>query len=189
MEFKIAQLSDIPATLALHAKYQVDTINEADKKDGFVTTAFTEQQLTDLINKEQGLFIAKEGDKVMAYAMSASWKYWSIWPIFAHMVKDLPNLTYLGQTLSADNCYQYGPVCIDKSLRGSGMLEDIFEFARIEMAKRYPILVTFINKINPRSFAAHTKKLHLLVIQEFEFNNNHYYELVYDTAKPVKKLV
>ena len=187
MEFRIAQLSDIPAILALHGKYQVDTINELDKKDGFVTTAFTEQQLTDLINQEQGLFIATKGDKVMAYVMAASWQFWSIWPMFAHMVKDLPNLTYLGQTLSTDNSYQYGPVCIDKSLRGSGMLEDIFDFARLEMAKRYRILVTFINKTNPRSFAAHTKKLGLSVIQEFEFNNNHYYELVYDTAKPVKE--
>lgn len=186
MEFKIAELSDIPAILALHAKYQVDTICDQDKKDGFVTTAFTPQQLTDLINQEQGLFIAKEGDLVVAYVMAASWQFWSRWPMFAHMIKDLPNLTYLGQTLSVDNSYQYGPVCIDKSYRGSGMLEAVFDFSRIEMAKRYPILVTFINKINPRSFAAHTKKLKLSVIQEFEFNNNHYYELVYDTAKPVK---
>ena len=185
MEFRIAQLSDIPATLALHAKYQLDTIAESDKKDGFVTTAFTEQQLTDLIHQEQGLFIAVEGDKVLAYVMAASWSFWSIWPMFAHMVKDLPNLTYLGQKLSVDNSYQYGPVCIDKSVRGSGMLEKIFDFARSEMALRYPILVTFINKINPRSFAAHTEKLGLTVIQEFEFNNNQYYELVYDTSKPV----
>ncbi|SFV57662.1 Acetyltransferase, GNAT family [hydrothermal vent metagenome] len=53
------------------------------------------------------------------------------------------------------------------------------------MSKRYPILVTFVNKINPRSYAAHTKKLGLTVIQEFEFNDNHYYELVYDTSKKV----
>ena len=53
------------------------------------------------------------------------------------------------------------------------------------MAEQYPYLVTFINKINTRSFSAHTKKLGLHVIQEFEFNGNQYYELVYDTSKPV----
>jgi hypothetical protein len=119
--------------------------------------------------------------------MSASWSYWSAWPMFAHMIKNLPNLTYLGQTLSTKNSYQYGPVCIDKSVRGSGVLEAIFDFARQEMAKRYPILVTFVNKINPRSFYAHTKKLGLDVIQEFEYNNNNYVEMVYDTSKPVTK--
>ena len=183
MQFKIAELNDIDAVLKLHAKYQIDTIKEEDKKDGFVTTAFTKEQLTKLIVAEQGLFIAKEGEVVLAYVMAASWQFWSIWPMFAHMIKDLPNLEYLGQTLSVDNSYQYGPICIDKSVRGTNMLKDIFEFARIEMAKRYPILVTFVNKINPRSVEAHRRKLGLEVIQEFKYNGNEYYEMVYDTSK------
>jgi hypothetical protein len=183
MKLKIAQISDIDKVLELHSKYQINSIKEEDKKDGFVTTAFTKEQLTKLINEEQGLFIAIKDEQVVAYVMSASWQFWSVWPMFAHMIKDLPNLTYLGQTLSVDNSYQYGPVCVDKSVRGTGVLEALFDFARAEMSKKYPILVTFINKINPRSYEAHTRKLGLEVIQEFEFNNNNYYELVYDTSK------
>jgi hypothetical protein len=45
------------------------------------------------------------------------------------------------------------------------------------LAKRFPILVTFVNKTNGRSFAAHTRKLGLDVIHEFEFNHNRYYEM------------
>ncbi len=101
------------------------------------------------------------------------------------MIKDLPTLEYLNQKLSVDNSYQYGPICIDKSVRGKQVLERIFDFSRAHMAKRFPILVTFINKINPRSYEAHTRKLGLEVICEFDFNNNHYYELVYDTSKPI----
>jgi len=41
MIYKIADINDIEATLKLHAKYQVDSIKEEDKKDGFVTTPFT----------------------------------------------------------------------------------------------------------------------------------------------------
>jgi hypothetical protein len=186
MKLKIAELSDIDKILELHYKYQVDSIDEEDKKDGFVTTPFTKEQLTDLISKEQGLFIAIEDDKVLAYVMAASWQFWSIWPMFEHMIKDLHNLEYLGQILSIDNSYQYGPVCIDKSIRGTGALESIFDFSREHMSKRYPILVTFINKINPRSYEAHVRKLGLEVIQEFEFNNNSYYELVYDASKPLQ---
>ena len=185
MKYKIAELSDIPGVLELHYKYQVDSILEEDKEDGFVTTAFTKEQLTDLINEEKGLFIGTKDGQVVAYVMSASWQYWSIWPMFAHMINDLPNLKYLGRILSVDNSYQYGPVCIDKAVRGTGVLEEIFDFSREEMSKKYPILVTFVNKINPRSFHAHTRKLGLEVIQEFEFNNNHYDELVYDTSKKI----
>jgi len=187
MTFKTAELSDIDKVLELHYKYQVNSILEEDKKDGFVTTPFTKEQLTNLINKEQGLFIGIENDQVLAYVMAASWKFWSIWPMFEFMMKDLKNLEYLNQKLDVDNSYQYGPICIDKSVRGSGVLENIFDFAREHMSKRYPILVTFVNKINPRSYEAHTRKLGLEVIQEFEFNNNHYYELVYDTSKKVLK--
>jgi len=186
IEYKVAKLSDIEDTLELHYRYQMGSINEEDKKDGFVTTPFTKEQLEELIEKEQGLFIAKNEGKVVAYVMAASWEFWSAWAMFAYMIEHLGELEYLGQKLSVENSYQYGPICIDKSVRGGEVLKEIFEFARAKMAKRYPILVTFINKINPRSYTAHTRKLGLEVISEFEYNNNHYYELVYDTSKPIK---
>ena len=185
MQLKIAQIKDIDNILKLHAKYQLATIAEDDKKDGFVTTGFTPEELTAIIEKEQGIFIAVENDTVLGYVMSASWQFWSKWPMFVHMIKDLPKLSYLGQTLTVDNSYQYGPVCIDKSVRGSGLLEKLFDFALESMSKRYPILVTFVNVINERSYAAHKRKLGLDVIQEFEFNNNKYYEMVFDTSKRV----
>ncbi len=185
MKYKVAILEDIEATLKLHAKYQVDTIAEVDKKDGFVTTAFTKEELTDLIEQEQGLFIVKEGEEVLAYVMAASWQFWSRWPMFVHMTKDLPNLEYLGERLSVENSYQYGPICIDKRVRGTEVLKEIFNFSLSHMTKRYPILVTFVNHINPRSYEAHTRKLGLEIIQEFNYNGNTYWELVCDTSKPV----
>ena len=50
------------------------------------------------------------------------------------------------------------------------------------MKKRCPKSVTFVNKINPRSYEAHKRKLGLEVIQEFEFNGNKYWEFVCDTS-------
>jgi hypothetical protein len=185
MQLKIAQIKDIDNILKLHAKYQLATIAKDDKKDGFVTTGFTPEELKAIIEQEQGIFIAVENDIVLGYVMSASWQFWSKWPMFVHMIKDLPKLNYLGQTLTVDNSYQYGPVCIDKSVRGSGLLEKLFDFALDSMSKRYPILVTFVNVINERSYTAHKRKLGLDVIQEFEFNNNTYYEMVFDTSKRV----
>jgi len=187
IEYKIAELSDIEATLKLHSKYQVDTIEPEDKKDGFVTTPFSYDELKDLIEQEQGLFIAKEGQEVVAYVMSASWEFWSRWEMFAYMIQDLPNLSYKGQKLSTSNSYQYGPIAIDKSVRGSQVLPDIFNFALKHMAKRYEYLITFVNKINLRSFAAHHRKLALEILQEFEYNGNSYWELICHTKKCVHK--
>lgn len=185
IQYRLAKLEDIDNILKLHFKYQVDSIKEEDKKDGFVTTAFSHQELKELIIQENGLIIAVKNDEIIAYVMAASWYFWSKWTMFEHMIKDLSKFTYLNQILSTDNSYQYGPICIDKSVRGSGVLESIFDFAREHMSKRYSILVTFVNKINTRSYEAHKRKLGLEVIQEFEFNSNSYYEMVYDTSKKI----
>lgn len=185
IELKKATIEEIDDVIALHNKYHIFTILEEDKKDGFVTTAFTYEELKDLIEKEEGLFIAKKDDKVIAYIMSASWKFWSAWPMFEYMIKHLEENQFLNQKLTTKNSYQYGPICIDKDYRGTTLLLDLFEFARINMSKRFPILVTFINKINTRSFEAHTRKLKLEVINEFEYCGKNYYELCYDTSKSV----
>lgn len=185
MEISLANLSDIDEILELHYKYHIASIVEGDKADGFVTTSFTKDQLASLIKDERGLFIARKDSLLVAYAMAASWEFWSQWPLFSHMIKGLHSLEFLGQRLSTENSYQYGPVCVDKSVRGSGVLENIFDFSRVKMAGRYQIIVTFINKINTRSFVAHTKKIGLQVISEFEFNGNQYYELAYDASKPL----
>jgi hypothetical protein len=186
MEYRNARLSDIPAVSLLQKKYHISTINEEDKPDGFVTTLFSESQFKELIEKENGLAIACDGDRIVAYAMAASWEFWATWPLFQKMINDLPDTKYLSTVLSVENSYQYGPVCIDKEYRGTDVLPNIFEFSRLQMKKRFPILITFINQINHRSFHAHTVKLGLEVIKTFDFNGNHYYELGYDTAKKTK---
>ncbi len=188
MEYRNAVLKDIPGISELQKMYHISTISEEDKADGFVTTLFSEEQFRELIEKENGLAIACDGDRVAAYAMAASWEYWSEWPLFQHMIKDLPNVEYLGRTLSTENSYQYGPICIHKDYRRSEVLPNVFEFSRIQMNKRFPILITFINHINPRSYKAHVDKLGLEVIKNFQFNNNNYYELGYDASKRTKAL-
>jgi len=188
MIYRNAVIKDIPAISELQKKYHIATISEEDKPDGFVTTLFTEEQFKELIEKEDGIAIACDGDKIAAYAMAASWEYWSKWPIFQYMIEDLQNIEYMGQILSVKNSYQYGPICIDKDYRGTEVLPMIFDFSRMQMKNKYPILITFINHINSRSYNAHTKKLGLDVIKSFVFNNNNYYELGYDTSKKVRTI-
>lgn len=182
MEYRNARVEDIPAVAELQEKYHVDTISEEDKPDGFVTTLFTNDQFKKLIEEERGLAIACDGDKIIGYAMAASWDYWSEWPLFQHMIKDLPSTEYLGEVLGTENSYQYGPIAVHADYRGTKVFPNLFEFSRREMKDRYPIMITFINQINPRSYKAH-QKLGLDTIKEFEFNNNQYYELGYDMTK------
>tara|TARA_R110001583_G_scaffold22377_6_gene83990 strand:+ start:3967 stop:4521 length:555 start_codon:yes stop_codon:yes gene_type:complete len=182
IELQSATLEDIDEVLALHYCYQIDSIKEEDKVDGFITTAFTKAHLTGLIEQENGLFVARIDKKIVAYAMAASWAYWSQWPMFRFMIDNLHDSLCCGDKIHIENSYQYGPVCVDKSVRGKGVFEHIFNYSLKEMSKRYPIMVTFINKINPRSYQAHINKTPLLVIKDFDFNDNNYYKLACKTA-------
>jgi len=185
MIYRNATILDIPKIQELQQKYHVSSIREEEKKNGFVTTLFTAEQLQELIEQENGISLACDGDTVAGYAMAGSWDFWSKWPLFQHMISDLPNVAYGGQTLTKQNSYQYGPVCIDMAYRGRGVLESLFQYSTSQMNSRYPILITFINQVNERSFAAHTKKIGLEVIKTFTFNGNNYYELGYETCKAV----
>lgn len=186
MIYRTTTQDDIPGITALQKLYHVSTVSEADKPDGFVTTLFTQEQFASIIRQENGIALALDGERVIGYAMAASWHYWSAWPFFQNMIADLPNITYLGTTPDLENSYQYGPICIHRDYRGTTVLPNLFELSRQTMEKRFPILLTFINHINPRSYKAHVDKLGLDVIKNFEYNNNQYYYLGYDTSKPVK---
>lgn len=183
MEIRRAEWKDLDSILALHKRYHVNTITAEDKPDGFVTTNFTPEQLNNLLEKEKGITIATVGDTVISYAMAASWEFWSEWPLFAHMIEKLPEHSYHGQVLGVENSYQYGPMCVDKAYRGTGVFEKVFTASLHSMKERYPTMVTFINQINHRSYAAHTQKVKLDRVCTFQFNNNDYYMLACPTNR------
>lgn len=184
MNFRKATLNDIEGVSILQAKYLLVNIPENERQNGFVTTPFTLEQLTEIINLD-GLFIAETNHQIVAYAFAASWQYFSQWPIFPYMVSRFPDLNFGPETLTINNSFQYGPICIHEDFRGSGLFQKLFETMRIAMNQHYPIGITFINKINKRSFEAHTRKLNMQVIDEFTFNNNQYYGLAFMTNQTV----
>ena len=174
--FQMAESKDIDSFFELQAKYLVTNLTEEQKQDGFVTTPFTVEQLTEIIGND-GLFLAKQEEKVVAYAFAGSWAYFSQWKIIEQMGEMLP-LTFDNQIVTRENSFQYGPICIDMEFRGTGLINQLFEFMRQNMVKKYPISVTFINKINERSRKAHVEKLGWKIVTEFQFNGNNYYFLM-----------
>jgi hypothetical protein len=177
-----ATLNDIEGVLDLQKLYLVSNLSEEEKKAGFVTTPFSVDQLTFVINNG-GLFLAKDNSKTIAYIFAESWDFFSQYPIFEYMIRLFSTLSFLDFEINTTNSFQYGPICIDKEYRGKGLINSLFEFMRIHIEKRYPLAVTFINKTNAPSLKAHTEKLKWTVIGDFEFNNNNYFILAYEMNK------
>lgn len=186
--FEIAKISDIQGVLALQDLYLVTNLSEEEKAFGFVTTPFTVQQLTEVIQKEE-LFLAKDNNKIIAYIFAGSWEFFNQWPIFNYMNSLFPKLTFLDFKITTTNSFQYGPICIHKNYRGKGLITSLFELMRINLSQKYPLSLTFINKINIPSTKAHTEKLKWTIIGDFQFNTNDYYILAYDMKQSFTYLI
>ena len=182
MQYVLATMEDLPAIRKLLARYHKDTIKPEDMPGGFVTTKLSDEQFQDLIEVQKGVTLAKdENGEVKAFALHAPWSYWKQVPIMQRMTEVLPDMPFEGMHLDETNTYQYGPVCVDVSIRGTGVFEEIFKEALKLYEDRYPVMVTFINQINPRSYAAHTRKAHMTEIGKFDFNDNHYWMMAIRT--------
>ena len=182
MDYRSAELKDIPGIILLEKKYHKDSISEEERPDGFITTFFNENRLKKLID-EESLAVACDGDRVVGFAGAASWQFWGTWQVFQPMIDDLPNIKYKNTILSVNNCYQYGPAAIDKDYRGTEVLPNLFEASRLLMKDRYPIAITYVNQTNERSFQAHSRKLGFDIVKKFEFHGNNLFVLCYDTSK------
>ena len=71
MEIRLATMKEFDGVKALLKANHVDSLSEEEKKNGFVTTNLTDEQLEALIVEERGVTIALEQDKVIAFALAA----------------------------------------------------------------------------------------------------------------------
>jgi hypothetical protein len=174
--------SDLKGILDLQSQNLYTNLAPAELGGGFVTTPFTPDLLQQLI-AQTGVFVAIDDGKLVGYLLAGDWQFFSQWEIFRIMMSRLPNLQFQGEIITIDRSFQYGPVCIDRTLRGGDILPQLFDRMSMSFASKFPIGITFINKINQRSFAAHTRKLDLEIIDEFEFNHHSFYTLAFATDR------
>lgn len=174
-----ACLADIPAVLRLLKKYHTNSIDDDDRKDGFVTTNINAEELGYLVTEERGLVVAVDrNNNVVGFVIAGSWSFLQRWPMFDYMQGELGRYQVEGVTLTPENCYQYGPICVDKSCRGEGVAERMFTKHCDIFRKKFMTLVTFVNENNPRSMRFHSDKIGLTSLDGFEFNGNNYRLLV-----------
>ena len=173
--------SDFIGILDLQARNLYANLAATELPGGFVTTPFSSDLLR-LLLLQDGVFVAESEQQIIGYLLAGDWDFFSQWAIFNVMIDRMAKLKFQGRAITVDNSFQYGPICVDRSNRGSHIFPELFDSMRMNFAPKFPIGVTFINKINQRSFAAHTRKLNLDIIDEFEFNGNSFYTLAFLTA-------
>ncbi len=179
---RIASAADFEGILDLQSRNLYANLAASELGGGFVTTPFTPELLGQLLG-QTGVFVAANEGKIVGYLLAGDWNFFSQWEIFRVMTARLPALKFHDREISVASSFQYGPICVDRSVRGTMIFPELFATMRSSFAPKFPVGISFINKLNQRSFAAHTCKLDLEVIDEFELNANSFYTLAFATTQ------
>lgn len=177
--FRRFNSDDLPEILRIQKANLVFNMSENDKTNGFLSVEFPSQQFIEM-NSEIPTVVADLGSSLGGYLCGSSIQYSRQVPILAHMISLFPKTYFRRKSLEQYQPFIYGPVCIDRPLRGLGILEGLYHELLKRVAGKFDVGVLFISQANPRSLRAHTAKLGMEKVADFTFNGNDFYMLVFE---------
>jgi hypothetical protein len=141
--------------------------------------AFSAQQIRQM-HSEMHIIVADLGTRLGGYLCSNSMEKSSQIPLLAHMIGLFNETIHRNRPLDTYRSFIYGPVCIDKPLRGRGLLNGLFDALLCQVAGRFDVGTLFISCDNPRSLKAHTHHLGMHKLRRFTFKENEFFLLAFD---------
>ena len=182
MKIRRANIADVTALAALEKMHLQDEL-AADKRDNsFEGQSFSAADFTTLIN-QHWVIVAEVDTTIVGYVIAGRWSFFKQWPIYRNLLSRLPKLDYERARLTENNCCQYGPIWIASQHRGQGIFEALVGFLKKQVSNELPYMLTFIAEDNQGSFAAHTRKADMQVVDYISFDGRDYYLLVLPTSE------
>ena len=173
MNFRRAAQDDLSAILGLLEANLADNLSVEERKSGFLSAKFTRAQVAEMAN-DLGIIVADDGRGIVGFVCASPLEFNRQFPLLAAMLQHFDRLHYGGKPLSACPAFMYGPVCVDRSQRGKGLLRGLYERLLIEVTGKYDVGVAFVARGNPHSLRAHVDGLGMADVGEFEFGGRAY---------------
>lgn len=165
---------DLPSLLELQESNLFENLPAEQHKDGFLSARFAVEQFAQM-NREAAVVVAEDDGRIIGYACSAGVDFSRQFPILEAMITTFGWLTYLGTTLIDARVCIYGPVCVDRSFRGRGVLRGLISGLKVELAGQFDVAAAFISKVNSRSLGAHVDGLGMTVLGDYAFEAGRYW--------------
>jgi hypothetical protein len=171
--------SNYAGILALQEANLFGNLSAEARADGYLSARFSRAQF-ERMNADVAVVAATQGDRVAGYLCASSVDFNRQFPLLAAMIRCYDDVTFRGRSLAEQNTFVYGPVCVARTDRGSGVLRGMFDELRREVAGRFDAGACFVAAGNARSLAAHQQGLGMLRVAEFEFQQRGYHILAFD---------
>lgn len=180
MKIRLATLQDIDLLVTLERKHLNDELASANM--GLQGQAFSYSELTELV-KHHWIVVAQLEQQIVGYVIAGRWGFFEHWPIYCTILNRLPQLDWHGPKITKANSCQYGPIWVQQAHRGQGVFEALVSEVRRQVAPHFSYMLTFIAEDNERSFAAHSGKAKMQVLDFFTVSARDYYLMVAETQR------
>ncbi len=101
--------------------------------------------------------IAKDGDRVVGYALTTLPQFRSEIPFLESLFERLDHLHWCGKPFREVAYFVMGQVCVAKDFRGMGIFDRLYQGLRTFHASQFEVVVTDISSRNTRSLRAHER--------------------------------
>ena len=174
MKIRRAQAGDWDAVLALQEANLHDNLPAAERADGFLSVRFRREQFEQM-NAGGAVVVAADGSRVTGYACCSTQAFNRGVLIIEAMVAAFPRLSLIGRPLASDATAIYGPVCVNRRDRGTGVFRAMSAGLKAELKGRFETAAGFIAKSNARSLSAHVEGARMSLVGEFDFGGQAYW--------------
>ena len=143
---------------------------------GFLTVKHSLELLKSLNDIEKHI-IGKDGDKVVAYLLAMTKKSEKEIPVLFPLFEKFRKIQFKNKPVSDYNYLVVGQVCVHKSYRGQGILDNCYAAYRDYYKEKYTFAITEIANSNQRSQNAH-KRIGFTEIHQYENDNGGKWNIV-----------
>jgi hypothetical protein len=143
--------------LDLQRRNLVTSLEEEEiRSQGFVTVLHSVEDLRKMNAIEQHV-IAVDNDMVVAYLLAMTRASRNDIPVLIPMFDMIETIAFQGRPLSASSYIVVGQACVDKSYRGHGVFDAIYDHYACCFRDRFRYVITEIDAMNTRSLRAHSR--------------------------------
>jgi hypothetical protein len=157
----------------LQEAHLYDNLAPELRAHGFLSARFTRDQFA-AMNGDAVVAVAQVGDAILGYLCGSSVQFNRQFPLLAAMIECYPTLRWGERSIDQYASFVYGPVCVDRSARGAGLLRGMYRTLLAALAGRFELGVGFVARDNPHSLAAHVRGLGMRELGDFEFKQRRY---------------
>lgn len=179
---RLATRQDIPAMMALEARYYIANLDPSERANGFISDLQSQNWFTRAVDSA-GVHVAVADDDAIvgfiAVTDPPARSQVGLSPIIRAVLDLAGSLEFNGKPIAQQRYALRGPVCIDEAARGRGVYSAFNAATRAAYRDRYDLGVLFVAADNPRSLHTATTKLGAKSLAVFEADSRKYQFLVF----------